>query len=82
MLRSGECNSYTEVMERITSELKAGSGDGKSISVNGGARDREDINGDTASSGKRLKVPNRVIEEGVKVVRGAVEGCVEVAGEE
>ena len=64
------------------SEIKAGSADGKSINVNGSGKDKDDINGDLVGAGKRLKVPSRVIEEGVKVVRGAVEGCVEVAGED
>ena len=68
-------------MERVMSEIKAGSGDGNSINVNGSGKDR-DVNGDPAGAEKRLRVPNRVIEEGVKVVRGAVEGCVEVAGED
>ena len=47
-----------------------GSGE-DSIAVNGAGKDKE----------PKLEVPNRVIEEGVRVVRGAIEPFVQVTEE-
>ena len=62
-------------------EVKIGGATG----VNGKGKEKEveGVNGEGAaggSGGRRLRVPSRVVDEGVKVVREAVEGCVEVTG--
>lgn len=67
LLRNGECNSYTEVMDKIIAELKISSDD--TIVHNGNGK-----NG--TSSG--LKVPIEVVREGIDIVRHAIEPFIQV----
>ena len=72
-------------MARVMSELKQNGrhdGGGGFAETNGAKE-----NGNTSAEnglleGGSLRVPRRVVEEGVKVVKGALEGCVEIVGEE
>lgn len=84
LLRSGQCTSYGDIMATVMAELKANAiQDGSGPFVNGGTvMVGEEINGSGTVDSGQLKVPARVIEEGVKVVRGALEGCVDIVGEE
>ncbi|MCJ1446283.1 MAG: hypothetical protein MMC23_006788 [Stictis urceolatum] len=87
LLRSGECASYGELMGVVMQEVRGDNvgvigGDSGGGSSGGGIKENG-VNG--TGTGKkeegRLRVPKRVVEEGVGVVKSALEGCV-VFGEE
>ncbi|MCJ1393535.1 hypothetical protein MMC18_006410 [Xylographa bjoerkii] len=82
LLRSGECVSYGEVMAVVLREMK---GNGRMDGEGSFAVKKENgVNGvNGAGSGKgALRVPERVVEEGVRVVRGCLEEVVDIEGEE
>ena len=76
LLRSGTCSTYAEVMHEIMTEIK----NTTSAEAPGGAAQ---TNGENGTDGeRRLKVPRKVVEEGVKVVRAALESCVDIVAED
>ncbi|MCJ1413385.1 hypothetical protein MMC19_007490 [Ptychographa xylographoides] len=88
LLRSGECASYGEVMAVVMGEMKGGERDRafevkrengvKENGVNGTGK----ANGISNEEGEGMRVPVRVVEEGVKIVRGVLDGVVDVVVEE
>lgn len=79
LLRSGQCASYGEVMARIMAEIRGEDGMLSNGNGNGtGAAAAAAAAAGAGGSPERLKVPVRVIEEGVRVVRQALEGVVEI----
>ncbi|KAI9875395.1 MAG: hypothetical protein M1830_008532 [Pleopsidium flavum] len=90
LLRSGECASWGEVMGRVLRDAGVGriggeeEEEGKEGVGNGG------VNGDGANeegaARKKAKldvrIPEKVINEGIKVVREALEEVVEIVGDE
>ena len=77
LLRSGECTTYGEVMREVMGEIKSSS-DVASSNV-AATSNGEDLGPDGE---RKLKVPKRVIEEGVKQVRAALETCVDIVNDE
>ena len=70
LLRSGECNSYTEVMDKIIAELKISTDDTSAVVVTNG-------NGKNGTN-SGLRVPVEVVKEGIDIVRHAVEPFIQV----
>jgi len=75
LLRGGECATYAEVMGRVLREARGVggmvNGDGDGGGREGGIERRVDV-----------RVPERVVREGVRVVREALERVVVVEREE
>jgi hypothetical protein len=74
LLRSGECNKFGEVLDRIMLELKPDSENGRG-SVNGNSKGNGDNN-------TRLKIPDTVVKEGVRIVREAIDPVISVVLDE
>ena len=72
LLRSGDATTYADVLREIMAEVRGASADG------GDAAALRNGEGGAEGSERKLKVPQRVIEEGVKVVRAALETCVDI----
>ena len=77
LLRSGDCTTYAEVMREVMGEIKSAS----DVETSSGTAvpNGEDVGPDGE---RKLKVPKRVIEEGVKQVRAALETCVDIVNDE
>ena len=73
-------------MATVMTELKANgetNGRGGFTSLDGGPGADDGVDGVNGDGGtRRLSVPKRVVEEGVRVVRAALEGCVDIVGDE
>jgi len=105
LLRSGECATYGEVMERVIQEARVGGDladgrrDGEANGVDGvdgldgldglghgvvdGNVNGEGVNGTNGEVKQKrvwvdVRIPEKVINEGVKVVREALEEVVEI----
>ncbi|KAI9837334.1 MAG: hypothetical protein M1819_000408 [Sarea resinae] len=84
LLRDGECATYGELMGRVVKEVR-GADDISSEGTGGvgGAKGAKNGTGNGNAGGgdisaSRLKVPDKVVREGVAVVRRELEGVVEV----
>ncbi|MCJ1433289.1 hypothetical protein MMC27_002648 [Xylographa pallens] len=97
LLRSGECATYGEVMAVVLQEMKgnsSGRGDGGGAFAGGGVKRENENNNNGAGGvngvngvngggeGASLRVPERVVEVGVRVVRGFLDEVVDIEGEE
>ena len=87
LLRNGECTTFGEVMLVIMEEVKGGNADAafskKERTQANGVNGRKEINVEAMSRGRNsegrdLRVPNKVIEEGVKIVRGVLDQVVDI----
>jgi len=89
LLRSGECTTYNEVMKRVLEETRGAESEEKSNGttngVNGNAHGKENgvVEGKSVEEGG-IKIPERAVREGVRVVRRELEKVcdITVEGEE
>lgn len=89
LLRSGECTTYNEVMKRVLEETRGAESEEKSNGatngVNGNTHGKENgvVEGKSVEEGG-IKIPERAVREGVRVVRRELEKVcdITVEGEE
>ncbi|KAF2190246.1 hypothetical protein K469DRAFT_723092 [Zopfia rhizophila CBS 207.26] len=81
LLRTGECTTVGEVMERVMSEAQLG---GHSQKSNGMTNGVNGVNGYKETEEVNLRIPERAVREGVRVVRRELEKVcdITVEGEE
>lgn len=79
LLRSGDCTTYAEVLREVLGEIRSATAESDTA---GGTARLNGEEGDAADEDRKLKVPKRVMEEGVKKVKAALETCVDVIGTE
>jgi hypothetical protein len=70
LVRTGECTNYQQILQRVLGEVTTG----KEARTNGAA----DKDKDKGEEGGELKIPEKVVREGVKVVRKELERVVTV----
>lgn len=75
LLRAGECTTFDEVMARVNEKIRHDTGAGKSNGtngvngVNGHSKDTEDYD---------LRLPERVVSEGAKVVEAELDKVCDI----
>jgi len=69
LVRSGECTNYQQILKRVMATVTTGKegGDGE-----------KEKNGDGGEAKAELRIPEKVVREGVKVVRKELERVVTV----
>jgi hypothetical protein len=80
LLRSGECTTYDELMERVLEEVRSKPGQQmteKSINGVNGTGNSKVQSGKSVDEGGLL-VPDKAVREGIKVVRKELEGVCEI----
>ena len=91
LLRNGECVTFGEVMQVVMEETKGGNAGGafmtKEKAEINGINGKKEVNGKARGRESRgglmdLSVPAKVVEEGVKIVRGVLEQVVDIGEDE
>ncbi|KAL9105761.1 MAG: hypothetical protein Q9227_009109 [Pyrenula ochraceoflavens] len=75
LLRSGKCNTFEQVMGEVVRKAGGEWGWAKQTMANGHTSDEGD---DDEGSRTDIKVPKEVVEQGVKYMKEALKGVVEV----
>ncbi|KAF2087966.1 hypothetical protein K490DRAFT_65246 [Saccharata proteae CBS 121410] len=82
LLRSGECSTYDEVMDRVMEETMQGLAErkGGKEKENGKEGKENGVNGgDVRKVGEEgLRIPERVVKEGLRAVRKEIDAVCEV----
>ncbi|KAF2396871.1 hypothetical protein EJ06DRAFT_533595 [Trichodelitschia bisporula] len=76
LVRSGECRSYEEIMQRVLAAIHVDTESKKDI-PNGknanGTTELSGVGGGDPLDPRNIRVPERVVQEGVKVIRGELD---------
>ncbi|KAF2197343.1 hypothetical protein GQ43DRAFT_424788 [Delitschia confertaspora ATCC 74209] len=79
LLRSGECTTFGEVMERVLAEANLSAADRVMRGETNGSNEVNGHNGDKGEGG--IRIPEKAVREGVRAVRRELEKVCEITVE-